>query len=152
MLLGCLQLDYGHGSAFRELRGLLMKRSRTSLNLHHGVGVGLLLSIATRLVSGSVHEAHLSLLLHPHCCSPLIVAAPSMLLLEHRSRGRVPLISHPYDDSSACLFRHCDPYDLLLSTPIEQRRNPMINRPYKCTKCNRKWYQQLQTPSMLHPH
>ena len=33
---------------------------------------------------------------------------------EHRSHGCVPLISHPYDDSSACLLRHCDPYDLLL--------------------------------------
>jgi hypothetical protein len=35
-----------------------------------------------------------------------------LLVLEHRSRGHVPLISHPYDDSSACLLRHCDPYDL----------------------------------------
>jgi hypothetical protein len=37
-------------------------------------------------------------------------------VLEHRSRGRVPLISHPYDDSSACLLRHCDPYDLPKNT------------------------------------
>jgi hypothetical protein len=28
-------------------------------------------------------------------------AIKSWAVLEHRSRGRVPLISHPYDDSSA---------------------------------------------------
>src|ERR1035437_586787 len=41
------------------------------------------------------------------------VTKKELPVLEHRSRGCVPLISHPYDDSSAYLLRHCDPYDLL---------------------------------------
>ena len=53
-----------------------------------------------------------------------------LLVLEHRLCGCVPLISHPY----VVLLRHCDPYDLLLSTPIKQQRNLMINKLYKCTK------------------
>jgi hypothetical protein len=36
--------------------------------------------------------------------------------------------------TSACLLKHCDPYDPLRSTPIEQRTNPLIDRLFKCTK------------------
>jgi hypothetical protein len=36
------------------------------------------------------------------------------------------------------LFKESDPYNPLSSVPIEQRENPPISRPYKCTR----WYQQ----------
>jgi len=50
-------------------------------------------------------------------------------VLEHRSCSCVPLISHPYNDSSACLLRHCDPFDLLLRTRQE------IQQPVYHTSC-----------------
>ena len=60
-------------------------------------------------------------------CFSLVIGSDSLAVLrtkkelpvlEYRSRGRVPLISHPYDDSSACLLRHRDPYDLQKQSSI----------------------------------
>jgi hypothetical protein len=42
MLSGCLQLEHGRDATLREWGSLLMEWARTSLNLHHGVGVVLL--------------------------------------------------------------------------------------------------------------
>jgi hypothetical protein len=50
-------------------------------------------------------------------------------VLEHRSRGCVPLISHPYDDSLACLLRHCDPYDLQEQSSITRQLHMHIGEP-----------------------
>jgi hypothetical protein len=43
MLSGCLLVEYGRDATVREWGSLLMEWARTSLRLHHGVGVALLL-------------------------------------------------------------------------------------------------------------
>jgi hypothetical protein len=50
-------------------------------------------------------------------------------MLEHRSRGHVPLISHPYDDLLACLLRHCDPYDLQENHQLQRQLHMHIGEP-----------------------